>query len=248
MAGGASLHPTATGFVVGVDLGQAQDFTAVVVNERCAHCPAQPSCRNPADQLAALGLGALEAMRMMLEGMAAMGGTEVVHHRLTLLHRFPLGTPYPAIVEGLRRLLWQLPPREREPELVVDATGVGRPVLDAMRERGLRPIGVTITGGTDVNKRAPDDWRVPKRILASRLQVVLQSERIKIAAEMPLTPLLVRELEAFRAKISIGGNETFEAWREQDHDDLVLAAAMAVWGAEDLEQRSYDTSLKWVAG
>jgi hypothetical protein len=26
--------------------------------------------------------------------------------------------------------------------------------------------------------------------------------------------------------------ETFEAWHEREHDDLVLATALAVWGAE----------------
>jgi hypothetical protein len=33
-------------------------------------------------------------------------------------------------------------------------------------------------------------------------------------------------------KISDSGNEQFESWRERDHDDLVLAVALAVWAAE----------------
>jgi hypothetical protein len=35
-----------------------------------------------------------------------------------------------------------------------------------------------------------------------------------------------------KIKISVSGNESFEAWRESVHDDLVLATAMAVWQAE----------------
>ena len=33
-------------------------------------------------------------------------------------------------------------------------------------------------------------------------------------------------------KISISGNDTFEAWREKDHDDTVLAVCLACWYAE----------------
>jgi hypothetical protein len=40
---------------------------------------------------------------------------------------------------------------------------------------------------------------------------------------------LAEELAAFRVKITLAGNETFEAWRERDHDDLVLAVAMALY-------------------
>jgi hypothetical protein len=34
---------------------------------------------------------------------------------------------------------------------------------------------------------------------------------------------------AFRAKVTLAGNETFEAWREHDHDDLVLEVALALY-------------------
>ncbi len=40
------------------------------------------------------------------------------------------------------------------------------------------------------------------------------------------------ELLAFHVKVKVAANETFEAWRERDHDDLVLAVAMAAWLAE----------------
>lgn len=217
-----------TGFVIGVDLGQARDYTAVVVNER------------------------LQATRTITQversGLASWDRTQckmVVYHRLTFLHRFQLGTSYPDIVEAVQRLLMQLPDRRDKPDLVVDATGVGRPVLDTMRERGLKPIGITITGGVDATEKAWDDLRVPKRSLAATMQVVLQSGRLKIAADMELTPLLTRELETFKVKINVNGSEAFEAWREQDHDDLVLAAALAAWQAENRKD-SYDTTMNWV--
>jgi hypothetical protein len=41
--------------------------------------------------------------------------------------------------------------------------------------------------------------------------------------------VLVTELRAFKVKITAAANETFESWRERDHDDLVLAVALACW-------------------
>ena len=34
-----------------------------------------------------------------------------------------------------------------------------------------------------------------------------------------------------RVKVSAGGDEKFGAWRSGDHDDLVLATALACWRA-----------------
>lgn len=216
-----------TGFVVGVDLGQARDPTAVVVNERLQATRTIKQVERP-------GLPAWDRTQQKI----------MVHHRLTFLHRFQLGTSYPDVVEAVQRLMVQLPPRRDKPDLVVDATGVGRPVLDTMREKGMRPIGITITGGVDAIEKEWDDVRVPKRSLAATMQVVLQSGRLKIAADMELTPLLTRELENFKVKININGSEAFEAWREQDHDDLVLAAALAVWRAEN-RKVGYVGSVNW---
>ncbi len=88
--------------VIGADLGQAQDPTAIAVAE--VHPPE-------------------------------------IHGRH--LERLPLGTPYPKVVERIGDLVDKLPGAD----LVVDATGVGRAVLDQMREAGLAPVAVTITGG-----------------------------------------------------------------------------------------------------
>lgn len=44
--------------------------------------------------------------------------------------------------------------------------------------------------------------------------------------------MLVKELLNFKVTISTSGHDSYEAWREGDHDDLVLATAMALWLAE----------------
>lgn len=148
------------------------------------------------------------------------------------MHRFQLGTPYPAIAEELARLLDQLPLIDEAPALWVDKTGVGRPVLDIMLDLGLRPRGVTITGGVDPLFNGSLDIRVPKHLLVGTLQLALQTRRLKIAATLPGLRVLASELESFKVRINNAGGETFEAWSAGVHDDTVLALALAVWGAE----------------
>jgi hypothetical protein len=81
----------------------------------------------------------------------------------------------------------------------------------------------------------PEDgsWSVPKRELAGVLQVLLGTRRLQVAPALPLALVLGKELATFTAKINVAtGSESFEAWRTRDHDDLVLAVALACWYAE----------------
>jgi len=80
----------------------------------------------------------------------------------------------------------------------------------------LRPF--TITAGKERTGST-----VPKKNLVSAVLVPLQERRLKFAEQLELTPVLMRELEMYRVRVTTDRNETFEAWREKDHDDLVLA-------------------------
>jgi hypothetical protein len=44
----------------------------------------------------------------------------------------------------------------------------------------------------------------------------------------------MRELGTFTVRIAEASNRPFEAWREKDHDDLVLAVALAFCAGEYL--------------
>ncbi len=90
---------------------------------------------------------------------------------------------------------------------------------------------MTITGG-EAATREPGGYRVPKRDLVGALQVLLQQERLHVAQGLPEAATLVRELLDFRVKLSDAGHDSYGAWREGTHDDLVLAVALAVWRAE----------------
>jgi hypothetical protein len=152
------------------------------------------------------------------------------------LERFPLGTSYPEICDRVVDLFDE--PPLCNGTLAVDQTGVGRAVTDMIRrdrpQAIIRPI--TIIAGHAV---VPDEagWHVPKIELVSALQLLLQSRRLQVARGLPMAPVLVRELETFRVEINARANEPFAPWRERDHDDLVLAVAVAAWvGDRGLKQ------------
>jgi hypothetical protein len=142
------------------------------------------------------------------------------------LERLPLGTTYPAIVSHVGRLLGKLPAGT---ELVIDYTGVGRPIYDMFIYSGISPVGVMITAGT-AETQVGQIFGVPKLILVSRLQALLHERRLKIQRELPEADTLVRELQDFRVEFTAAGNLTFNA-RQGRHDDLVLALAIAAWRA-----------------
>src|SRR5205823_1868829 len=141
-----------------------------------------------------------------------------------------------AIVQYVAGLL-ERPELRGQTERVIDATGVGRPVVDMIRQAGLHPVPITITGGDQVT--VEDGWRVPKRDLVSIVQVTLQCERLKFAEGLPAISTLVQELLAFRVKISEAGHDSYGAWREGAHDDYVLALACALWWAERPARRHF---------
>jgi hypothetical protein len=52
---------------------------------------------------------------------------------------------------------------------------------------------------------------------------------LKVARNLPEAELLARELLNFQVKITATAHDTYGAWREGTHDDLVLAVALVCW-------------------
>jgi hypothetical protein len=190
---------------VGLDLGQSQDFTAIAVLERA--------------ELVGEWDPVMYAWR------------KTVALRLRHLERIPLGTPYTEVVDRVVAVTrsGELAGRCH---LIADATGVGRPVMDMLRRAELgssRLWPVEITSGT-LERYADGHYRVPKRDLIVGLQLLLQRRELQIAKGMKFGPVLAREMAEMRVKITPSGNEQYGAWRDGEHDDLVLAVALACWG------------------
>jgi hypothetical protein len=154
------------------------------------------------------------------------GNTDAPIFQVGHLERLPLQTPYPGVVAHVGRLLQRL---RGQSELVIDYTGVGRPVFDMFQVAGLSPIGVSIVAGDTISNEGLV-YRVPKLVLISRVQALLHAGRLKIHKHLPDAGTLVEELQSFKAEITDFGNFRFGA-RSGKHDDLVLAVAIALWRA-----------------
>jgi hypothetical protein len=147
------------------------------------------------------------------------------------LERAPLGTPYTAVVSRMRRILQEDQIRGRC-VLVVDGTGVGTPVVDGLRAArlGCEICAVTMTGG-DREHQAGSMWNVPKRDLIAGVQMLLERGELKIAADLLEAGSLARELLDMRITMAGNGRVRLGADGFGQHDDLVIAVALACWRA-----------------
>jgi len=154
------------------------------------------------------------------------------------LERLPLGMDYVAIVERLRGMLSH-EKLSRQTAMIVDATGVGTPIVQMMQQAGMAPIGVTITTGSVVTNGKMGGYNVPKSELVSALNLVFQARRIKVPTALKLKAEFLKELERFKVTVSNTGINTYEAAVASVHDDLVLSTAMGVWYAEKTEGSTF---------
>ena len=201
-----------TNYYVGLDLGQSADYTALAVVQKVPTYDEQT-------------------------------GKHAAELHLKHLERYPLKTPYTEIADQVKSLLTG-PPftdnirdgfriRKARTELIVDKTGVGVAVTDLLKERRLGYIAVTITGlGQKVNRTSAREYSVPKQDLVSALEVPFHKGTLKVAKGLEGWPKLREELLNFRRKQNARtAHISYEHWRESEHDDLVLAAALACWKA-----------------
>jgi hypothetical protein len=216
-------------YSVGVDLGQANDPTAVAVLKKTI-APPDTAMFSP--------VGASPHNRLV-EGS--------VVYDLVYLKRPKLGTPYDQIATRVADLICELEPTGAFGEigqvsLCVDGTGVGRGVVDMLRTEFLgRPHkprmdfrAVSVTGSnTSLKKPKSRDgyWSVPKKDLVFPAVAAFQQGKIRIAKGIKDRDALVNELKNYRRTTNIAtGNMSFEPWRESDHDDLLFAVCLSLWG------------------
>lgn len=218
----------ATAYYLGLDLGQAQDYTALAILEGPGReVPGSwPVTRmhdggSPRDVPGVYhGPGA----PLLPRPRSPTQLPAVFHCRH--LERLPLGTNYLRVVEYGFSLM-NRPPLKGATTLAVDATGVGAPVMDLFRHWGLQPHGILIHGGDSVTQTGRD-FRCPKRDLIACVQTLLQQRRLKFAAGLAHAETLAAELAGYTVALSPSGHDSYNA-RSGEHDDLVLALAVACW-------------------
>ncbi len=151
------------------------------------------------------------------------------------LERVALGTPYPKVVERVAQMVSRL----KKCAVIVDATGVGEPVVDALRRAGLgcEIVAVTITGGAR-ESRSGANYSVPKRDLMTGLHLALERGELRVARELREAGALVREMLSVRVRSGFAaGRVRIGADGYGQHDDLVIALALACWRARRIQNR-----------
>jgi Terminase RNaseH-like domain len=233
-------------YSVGVDLGQANDYTAIAVLKKEV-VPPETAMFSP--------VGASPGNRLV-EG-------DIVYD-LVYLKRPRLGTPYDTIAKHVADLICKLEPQGAFGELgqvtlSVDGTGVGRGVVDMLdaefKRRAARSPSiprvdfrrVSVTGSQTQLKRPQRTngyWSVPKKDLVFPAVAAFQQGKIRIAKRLTDRDALVNELKNYKRTTNIAtGSMAFEPWRESDHDDLLFALCLALWG---WQQRRGQTTLRLI--
>lgn len=113
-------------------------------------------------------------------------------------------------------------------DVLLDATGVGYAVSEMLK---FPLTKIWLTGGERVTFDG-DMWKVPQVHLISNLILMFEQERIKIPSNLLLKDNILHELNVLKQ------GRKFEA-KEGEHDDLVFALGLALWG---FEQNIPDTS------
>jgi hypothetical protein len=213
MAAGADV-------AIGLDVGQRVDPTAIVVAESVQRETGR-IIHSDAYHREHLQCGPAPHCRYETE-------TQFIAHSIG---RLPLGTSYPQVAVEVANVVEGLNAQGIEPTLRVDATGVGQPLVDILRDgllaKRYRLVEVVFTGGDHLEGGARSRVRVPKWLLVSRLQALIQTQRIRLPRS-PEAKALARELETFEVRISETAAITGGAFRTGSHDDLVVALGLAV--------------------
>lgn len=111
-------------------------------------------------------------------------GREENHHVVRHLERLPLRARYSDVARRLAAMIGRLRKREDwPPELFVEATGIGQPVIDLLKEplEDVEPVPVYFTHGdqrTEKIEAGRRSVKLGKAWLTSHLQTLLQSGRL----------------------------------------------------------------------
>lgn len=192
-----------TDYVIGLDLGRDRDYSAVVV------------------------------LALRLE---ENGGYD--HVRLTqpyrriveiiALERVPLGTEYIKVVEYIRKLVSRLHARAGwgavpvRVHLIMDSAGPGQVALELIRAQrmNINFVPAILTAGLEHGRSPSGKATVPRREVIGTLRYLLEVQLLRLHRDHPLAEVLKKEIAAVRPE---GG--------QYAHDDLVIAAGLAVWYA-----------------
>jgi hypothetical protein len=192
-----------TDYFIGLDLGRDRDYSAVVILA-----------------LRQEEHGSYDHQRLVQPTRRIL---EVIG-----LKRIARGTEYVKVVGYVRRLISRLHARAGwgaapvRVHLIMDSAGPGQVALELVRAQrmDINFIPAILTAGHEHGRSPSGKTTVPRREIIATLRYLLEVELFRLHREHPHAEILRKEVAAVRPD---GG--------QYAHDDLVIAAALAVWYA-----------------
>jgi hypothetical protein len=218
-----ALMEKLTPICVGVDVGQIHDPTALAVAEVI--------------QIHTGKYRAITPIPLRLDTKSGQwippkDAEPVMTSEYTLRHiqRLPLGTSYPDVAIHIADMLCKPLFAKRDVRVLIDVTGVGRPVYDDLqreieRRREVRHVVLKPISFSHGEKYNRSTGVLGKAYLVSRLQSLLQGGRVH-APNTSEVKAMLEELRVYEIKVDQDGKDTYGAITGK-HDDLATALGLA---------------------
>lgn len=235
------LEPELLPVNIGVDVGQIHDPTALCV------CEVEQKDTGRVRYVGEQTIGYVDEYGAWVPptGQEAVKRSE---YTVKQIRRLPLNTSYPDVAEHLADMLGKDVFKNRKVRLLIDVTGVGRPVYDALKlEMLLRlnnaEVKHQLSGGIEFKMSERHTLQLKpisfvhgeiynrskgtlgKAFLVSRLQTLLQWRRFHAPATKEVLAMC-EELLVYEIKIDESGKDTYGA-KIGKHDDLATAAGLS---------------------
>jgi hypothetical protein len=111
---------------------------------------------------------------------------------------------------------------------ILDQTAVGKPVVDLVLEKLGHPFAYRVIFAGSHTERESDGLHfISKHLLISEIEALLEEGRLKFSADDTLADDLKEGLLNYKQQSSQTVTPDIDPWRDQPHDDLVLAVGLA---------------------
>ena len=191
------------------DLGQANDYSAVVVIKD-------------------------EALPIADDNRVIVGPRE---RTVVYADRFR-GVSYVDVVDHLIKLR-NAPPFGGKSELVIDGTSIGRVVSDMLWDQSVDHRAIQMTGGQDWNKKTTRYVNAGKTFMIENLAVLFAAGELKFAHDLPLRQEIEEDLASFTVQTTAAQNQIITQSRSTaGHGDLGIALIVGGFASQYLKPQS----------
>ncbi len=195
-------------FMISADLGQANDYSSVVVIKDQA-LPVVDKDR--------IIVGPRERTVVWADKFRGVSYVDVVDHLIQLKNAPPFGG---------------------KSDLAIDGTSIGRVVSDMLNEQNVPHWAIQMTGGQEWRKANARYVNAGKTFLIENLAVMFASGDLKFAHDCPLRPDIEADLASFTTKTTAAGNQIITQSRSAaGHGDLGIGLIVGAFATQYLRPR-----------